>query len=108
MPKDLKTFKGRNRVHALLPGFLWEVAEVQTHGDTKYSPGNWKGGKDHPEEYIGAMMRHLLKYWAGETFDQETGFHHMAHITCSAMYLHWMDCGEGIPPRTCQCPVCSP
>lgn len=106
--KDLKVLKGKNRLQALVPSFLWEVGLAQTHGDTKYAPLNWQGGKDHPEEYHGAILRHLLHYMAGEKYDPETGLHHMAHLTCSAMFLFWFDNGDAIPARTCHCPACNP
>lgn len=98
---------GKNRLQSLSPGFLWEMGLAQTHGDTKYAPGNWHAGKEHREEYIGALLRHLLTYWAGETYDRETGLHHMAHLALSAMFLHWFDEGEELPQRTCLCVVCT-
>ena len=104
---DLKITKGKNRLQALVPSFLWEIGLVQTHGDTKYSPLNWTGGKDHPEEYIGAIFRHFLKYSSGEKLDPETGLSHLAHIACSLSYLYWFDNGDVIPNRVCQCPVCN-
>ncbi len=104
---DLKIVTGKNRLHALIPGFLWEVGQVQTHGDTKYAPENWKAGAFQKLEYIGAIMRHLLKYWSGETYDKETGLHHMAHICCSVMYLWWFDEGDTLPQRICKCEFCN-
>jgi hypothetical protein len=104
---DLKILTGKNRLQALQPAFLWEMGLAQTHGDTKYAPENWKDGKGHPEEYVGAILRHLLRYAAGEKLDPETGLHHMAHLALSAMFLHWFDNGDALPTRMCGCPVCT-
>lgn len=104
---DLKIVGGKNHLQAMPPGFLWEIGAVMTHGDTKYAPENWKGGKDHPLEYIGAAFRHFLRYWAGEKRDPETGLHHLAHMVCSLMFLFWFDEGDSFPMRTCHCQHCN-
>ena len=105
---DLKTLVGKCHVQSFVPGFLWEIGQVMSHGDTKYAPGNWQGGKEHPEEYIGALMRHVLRYWAGVKYDPETGLHHLAHAACSLMFLWFFDNGNIIPDRVCKCQVCLP
>ncbi len=104
--EDLKILGGKNQIQSLLPGFLWEVGQVMTHGNTKYSVDNWKGGAFHRMEYVGAAMRHLLKYWSGEKYDPETGLHHLAHMTCSLMFLWYFDEGDTLPSRMCRCEAC--
>jgi hypothetical protein len=34
-----------------------------------------------------ALLRHTFKFIRGETYDEETGLHHMAHVMCNAMFL---------------------
>ena len=59
---------------------LEALAAVFSQGAVKYLPRNWmKGGKED-DEYLGAALRHLLKYRNGEDYDQETGCLHMAHV----------------------------
>ena len=103
---DLKEVKGKNQLDDLSPGFWWEVGLVATHGNTKYSRGNWHDGVQ--STYVAAIMRHLLKYSAGTRYDAETGLHHMCHVARSAEFIHWLDEGPSIPTRTCQCPYCLP
>ena len=58
-----------------------EVVDVLTFGAKKYSPDNWK--KVDKERYYAACMRHIVAWRKGETFDVESGLHHLAHaITC--------------------------
>jgi hypothetical protein len=106
---NLKILTGKNRLQELVPSFLWEMGLVQTHGDTKYAPKNWQdAGTTNPDDYYGAIMRHLLRYFSGEKHDSETGLHHMAAIACSAMYMYWHDCGDAIDiTRKCICPYCN-
>lgn len=106
MPTDLKQIKGKNELESIQPGFLWELGLVLSHGNAKYAKDNWKGMVE-PEAYHGAILRHLLRYMAGETLDPETGLHHLAHLAASCMMLYWVDRGNGINvERKCRCEVC--
>ncbi len=104
---DLKIISGKCQVQYLIPSFLWEVGEVLSHGNKKYAPQNWQWGEHRPLEYIGAALRHLLKYWAGEKLDAETGLSHLAHATASLMFIFWYDNGDALTNRVCQCPMCN-
>ncbi len=105
--EDLKTIQGKNEVESIQPGFLWELGLVLSHGNTKYAKDNWQGMVD-PTAYHGAILRHLLRYMAGEENDPETGLHHMAHLAASTMFLYWFDKGEEIDPqRRCHCHACT-
>lgn len=102
---DLKEIRGKNELDDLSPGFLWELGLVATHGNTKYRRGNWQAGERGV--YIAAIMRHLLRFSAGEMEDSETGLHHMAHIARNAEFLYWHDRGDDIPGRACRCEHCA-
>lgn len=69
--------------------FLDRVVDVLTFGAKKYTPNNWQRVSKH--RYQAAIYRHLSLYVQGEMNDEETGLPHLAHVACSAMFLHWLD-----------------
>lgn len=71
---------------ALDPVALYRLAQVAGQGASKYSRYNFLKGYDWSLSYD-AMMRHALKFWAGEDYDQESGQHHMAHAAWHALAL---------------------
>lgn len=66
--------------YSLVP--LWplaEMARVYDNGTEKYSPWNWRKGYDWSLSYD-ALERHIRDgFWAGESINPESGFHHLAH-----------------------------
>lgn len=52
--------------------------EIFRYGATKYSRDNWKKGTDW-HQFYGSTLRHLFKWWLGETVDPESGLPHLAH-----------------------------
>lgn len=65
---------------------LWLLAEVYGRGAAKYAPRNWERGIDYSALY-GAMMRHALAFWSGESIDPEDGQHHLASVAWMAFAL---------------------
>jgi len=65
---------------------LLEVGRVLTFGAKKYEPRNWEKGFSWSRPYA-ATLRHLFAWWAGETYDKETGLNHLAHALCEIMFL---------------------
>lgn len=59
---------------------LRTVATVYGLGAKKYADRNWEKGYAWSLSYA-ALLRHITAFWEGETFDRETGLHHMAHAT---------------------------
>jgi hypothetical protein len=68
-----------------MPDAVQEVIDVLELGARKYAPDNWK--KVENERYHDAMLRHILAYLGGETLDQETSRHHLAHAVCNMLFL---------------------
>jgi hypothetical protein len=68
-----------------MPDAVQEVIDVLELGARKYAPDNWK--KVENERYHDAMLRHILAYLGGETLDQETSKHHLAHAVCNMLFL---------------------
>ena len=99
---------GKNQVNLIVPGWMWEVGLVLSHGARKYGAGNWKLVES--DRYMAALQRHYLQFASGERFDSETGYHHLAHLSCSAMFMWHEDRkalnGE-LPKRACQCHYCA-
>lgn len=71
----------------LIPVYpLSELARVYGKGAEKYADRNWERGYAWGLSYA-AMQRHINAFWGGETYDSETGLHHLAHAMfhCAAL-----------------------
>jgi len=55
-----------------------ELARVYGYGIEKYGDRNWEKGYRWGLA-LAAMIRHILRFWRGESIDPETGCHHLAH-----------------------------
>jgi hypothetical protein len=65
---------------------LVEIARVLDFGRHKYAAWNWADGMAW-SRLIGATMRHLSAFNAGEDKDPESGLSHLAHAGCNLMFL---------------------
>ena len=74
------------RLDLLPPEFEEAVAEILTYGAKKYEDENWRKGIKYKRVY-GALRRHLLAWWKGEDYDNETGFSHLWHAACNLAFL---------------------
>jgi hypothetical protein len=88
--KDPKTGgeKGQKlaELGAIDPASLMELARVAGYGSGKYARLNYMKGYKWSLSYD-AMQRHLLLFWGGESFDPESGLHHLAHAAWHCMTL---------------------
>lgn len=85
-----KADKNKPRLDLVLGDFanaLWQVGEVGTFGADKYADSGWLEVDNAIERYSSAMLRHYLKYKAGEGFDEESGFSHLAHVAWNALAI---------------------
>ena len=62
------------------------LAEVLGFGAEKYGDHNWRNGLAHSRSYA-ALQRHLTAYWAGETFDPESGLSHLKHAIANLAFM---------------------
>lgn len=76
----------KNRLELLPVRPLLDVGKVLTFGAKKYEARNWEKGFAWSRPYA-AALRHLFAWWAGETYDKETGLNHLAHALCEIMFL---------------------
>lgn len=63
-----------------------ELARVYNYGCKKYKDHNWQRG--YPWSWsIGALLRHIARFLAGETIDPESKLHHLAHAVFHLLTL---------------------
>jgi len=63
------------------------VVKIMTFGAKKYEDDNWK--LVEPKRFSGAMMRHFVAHMKGERSDPDSGFTHLEHLACNAIFLVW-------------------
>ena len=91
---------GKPRTDLLSPLALFGVSNVLTRGAIKYGDSNWRKGMPW-SKVIGPLLRHILKFMAGEDYDidknckdcqkkkcvNHTGLPHPDLIATNAMFL---------------------
>jgi hypothetical protein len=83
---EAKHDQGKPKPSLVYKSLIDEVARVRQHGIEKYkNPENWRMVEE--QRYIDAMLRHVLAYADGEFRDKESGFSHLAHAVCCAMFI---------------------
>lgn len=82
----LKHDQDKVRLELISSEALFQLGKVLTFGARKYSPHNWRKGISY-SRILGAIMRHVVAYNAGETNDPETGLSHIAHAFTECMFL---------------------
>lgn len=63
-----------------------ELSKVLSFGKKKYAAHNWRKGIT-TSRLVAAALRHTFLFLKGETYDPETGLHHMAHTMCCCMFI---------------------
>ncbi len=91
--KTIKHNTNKPQLSMLDPDFLEDMAKVMMFGAKKYSRNNWKLGLEH-SAIVDAILRHTMKILRGEYIDDESGFPHLSHIACNAMFLHYYQKNE--------------
>lgn len=77
----------KNTRYELIPAeALAELAAMYAKGAEKYPERNWELGYKFSLSF-GALMRHAWRFWRGESFDPETGMHHMAAVAFHAFAI---------------------
>lgn len=62
------------------------VARVLTKGAIKYTPRNWEKGIRYGRCYA-AARRHMAEFWNGNSHDEESGEHVLAHAICMLSFM---------------------
>ena len=72
----------------VFPRALLAVGQCIEFGTHKYpKPDNWKLVEEAFTRYQDSMMRHYLKYQAGEVMDSETKLPHLSHMAWNALAI---------------------
>lgn len=92
----LRFNKGKNQVHYILfyKRFIEALARVQEQGGLKYGYANWASGGKPDTEYLDAGMRHLLAFFDGEMYDEDTGTMHLAQACWNFINLLEQNYGD--------------
>lgn len=85
-PTAEKKDNGKTRPELLPFAALVEVSEVLRFGAEKYKDHGWRKGLVW-SRLLGAALRHLFAWGAGEDKDPETGRSHLAHAACCVLFL---------------------
>lgn len=81
------------KLHLMPPEWELELAKVFTQGAAKYSDNNWLRGMPY-SWCISSAKRHLNKFLLGESHDEETSCHHLAHAAWNLLAIMSYDIRE--------------
>jgi len=84
--KGNKFDKEKLRMDLIPPAAIKGLAYVLGMGAAKYGDYNWYKGVEYSRLYA-ACLRHLIAWWEGEDYDQESGFTHVDHAMCNLAFL---------------------
>lgn len=75
LPNEMKFDQDAIPVHLLPVIPMMEIAKVFGYGAKKYAPNSWRNPERKAVSWMrtyGSILRHLMKWAAGEEFDQES------------------------------------
>ncbi len=72
---------------------LHALGEIYEFGGRKYTPTNYKKGYNWSLS-ANALMRHFLLWLDGESYDQESGKHHLLHAAWHCLTLFYFETKE--------------
>lgn len=85
----LKADDGKPMLDLIPKEALWLAGEAFGYGAKKYGHHNFKGGIAY-SRLTAAALRHIYQFLSGETFDKESGNHHIGHALASLSMLAYM------------------
>lgn len=86
---NLKTAAAINkpRISAVPPIALMALGAAMQEGCNKYGLFNWRDSAATSTVFYDAIQRHLLAWYSGEDYAQDSHVHHLAHIMGSCAIL---------------------
>jgi hypothetical protein len=98
-PKDLMGVK-KTRISLVPPASIIYQADAMEDGAFKYGPYNWREKKVGASIYYEACFRHLMAWYDGEEFAEDSKKHHLAHaIACIGIIIDAKETGNLIDDR---------
>jgi hypothetical protein len=92
--QGVKHDKGKQRYDMLPFDAIEELVKVYTFGVDKYGERNWEKGIVF-SRLIAAVFRHIMDWLLRETYDRETGLHHLAHAAWGCLAIvHFQKIGK--------------
>ena len=86
LAEGVKYDGGKPSVSMISTRAIMEEAKVMNYGEQKYDRDNWRKGMDWTR-LIDAAFRHIYAFNEGESIDEESGLHHLAHARCCLAFL---------------------
>lgn len=77
---------GKNALDLIPPEWIWGLGMVLTRGAIKYAKRNWEKGMAW-SFLVGCAFRHILYFVCGQSYDKETGCHHLAMAAWNCLAL---------------------
>lgn len=69
-------------------------------GATKYGPYNWRGNSVRADIYVDAALRHILAWYHGEEFAEDSKKPHLGHaLACLGIIVDAMESGNLVDNR---------
>lgn len=73
---------------AIPPSALLHLGAAMNNGKEKYGAMNWRHSEVSATVYYNAALRHLLAWFDGEEYAEDSGVHHLAHVmACMSILL---------------------
>ena len=75
-------------VSCVPPVAMLILGQAMANGGEKYGPMNWREKNVSSTVYYDAAMRHLMSWFDGEDYAEDSGVHHLGHVmACCAILL---------------------
>lgn len=98
-PKDLLGMK-KVPLHLVPPASIVYQALAMTDGARKYGPYNWRANKVIASIYVAAAMRHIMQWFDGEEFADDSHYPHLAHaLACLGIIVDAKETGNLVDDR---------
>lgn len=90
-----KTVQGARKpaCRAVPPIAIFEMGRAMEDGANKYGPFNWRVEPITASTYYNALQRHVMAWWDGEDYAEDSGLHHLSHaMACLAILIDAQAC----------------
>jgi len=99
---NLKNASGATKAPtaAVPPSAILALGAAMQNGADKYGAFNFRDSEVTASVFFNAIMRHLLDWWNGENFAEDSEVHHLAHLMAGpAIVIDALEQGNFIDDR---------